>query len=295
MNTFPRTLVSVRAPPIKCQGIKTDLVPFIASQVKWDGGGKWIEPFLGSGAVALNIKPDRALLCDHNPHIIRFYQALQKGEITTQQVREFLEVEGSLLREVGERHYYAVRERFNREYNPLDFLFLNRACFNGLMRFNRSGKFNTPFCRKPERFSPAYITRIVNQVQTTADTLADRDWEFRVCDWRQCLMSANAPDFLYLDPPYIGRHAEYFSTWTTEDAQTLSEVLRGVSCGFALSMWESNPHRKNEYLETFSGWTVKVTTDHFYHVGSHLDLRNPVVEALLLSPTPPDSASGSTI
>ena len=59
-------------PPIKCQGIKTKLVPFIIENVQRDENGLWIEPFVGTGAVAFNIAPARALLCDKNRHIISF-------------------------------------------------------------------------------------------------------------------------------------------------------------------------------------------------------------------------------
>jgi len=77
-----------------------------------------------------------------------------------------------------------VRDRFNREASPYDFLFLNRACFNGMVRFNRKGGFNVPFCRKPDRFRPAYITKICNQLKWAASVMKDKDWTFlvRVCD-----------------------------------------------------------------------------------------------------------------
>lgn len=51
-------------PPIKSQGIKTKLVPWIkecASHVSYD---RWVEPFMGTGVVAFNIQPKSALLCD---------------------------------------------------------------------------------------------------------------------------------------------------------------------------------------------------------------------------------------
>jgi len=69
--------MKVKVPPLKIQGIKTKLVPFILKNITWHGNGKWIEPFLGSGVVAFNVRPDRALLADVNPHIISVYQAIR--------------------------------------------------------------------------------------------------------------------------------------------------------------------------------------------------------------------------
>ena len=162
-------------PPIKCQGIKTKIVPIIHGSVPKSVQGMWIEPFCGSCAVALNVKPERALLTDTNTHIIALYQKIQEGIITPEIVRSFLVCEGEKLSELGEKHYYEVRSRFNEIHDSLDFLFLNRACFNGVMRFNQKGKFNVPFCHKWDRFRPAYITKIVNQIKNFKRVLHGRD------------------------------------------------------------------------------------------------------------------------
>src|SRR6185503_5944602 len=99
MNNLPFQIGHVRVPPIKCQGIKTKLVPFILNSIKWAAtdNARWIEPFLGSGAVALNLAPERALLADTNRHIIDFYKAIQGGKINPSIVREFLICEGRKL------------------------------------------------------------------------------------------------------------------------------------------------------------------------------------------------------
>jgi len=119
---------------------------------------------MGTGAVAFNVAPQRAVLCDANPHLINFYSGIASGEITPEVVKEYLIREGELLLSKGEDHYYFIRDRFNSEHSPLDFLFVNRAGFNGMIRFNRKGGFNIPFCRKPQRFAQAYVTKITNQV-----------------------------------------------------------------------------------------------------------------------------------
>lgn len=270
-------------PPIKCQGIKTKLVEDIGRIVAGYSYDRWVEPFCGSCVVAFSIQPSKALLCDTNKHIIRFYNDVGSGTITPGIVREFLSLEGSQLKEKGETHYYSVRERFNEDPSSLDFLFLNRSCFNGVMRFNRRGCFNVPFCRKPDRFSPAYITKIANQVKSVADILSGTEWEFRVSDFRNTLQNLANDDFVYADPPYAGRHVDYFNSWTEQDETDLSSMLDALQCRFALSTWHSNEFRSNSLIE--KNWASDrfriYMKEHYYHVGSTQDLRHPMIEALI--------------
>ena len=274
--------MSAHAPPLKIQGIKTKAVPYIRDSAVWAGDGRWIEPFVGSAVVPLNIGPQRALLGDTNPHLIRFYAAVQAGAVTAATVRAFLEREGAHLLRDGQDHYYRVRERFNDRHDPHDFLFLNRACFNGLMRFNKRGRFNTPFCRKPERFRPAYVTKICNQVQRAADSMAGKAWEFVCADWTDLLGEARDGDFVYCDPPYAGRFTDYFNSWTDDDAAQLESRLKALPCPFLYSMWSENKYRRNDRLhQAFADYEIK-TFSHFYHLGASESLRNGMTEALVV-------------
>ena len=286
MNQLPLKISHAKAPPIKCQGIKTKLVPFIFSSINWLPGdeSRWIEPFLGSGVVALNLVPQRALLADTNQHIIALYKAIQKGELTGSAIRDFLMLEGKKLAVQGADYYYEVRERFNTHGSSFDFLFLNRSCFNGVMRFNRHGRFNVPFGHKPERFTQAYITKIANQVNWAAKQMRDKDWEFRVATWEQLLAEARPKDFVYLDPPYIGRHTDYYNTWSENDAVSLATSAKNLPCGFALSMWLENRYRKNSHLDEYWSGLELRSCSHFYHVGSVETLRNEMEEALVIKP-----------
>ena len=72
----------IYVPPIKSQGIKTKLVPWINSIIPEPFENTWIEPFMGTGVVAFNVVPKRAILCDTNPHLVNFYKAIQNKEIT---------------------------------------------------------------------------------------------------------------------------------------------------------------------------------------------------------------------
>jgi DNA adenine methylase len=264
------------------------LVPFILGNIAWEGQGKWVEPFLGSGVVLFNVAPHRALVSDTNPHVIAFYKAMYDGVVTPGLVRRHLEEEGPRLLEGNRRgkdsYYYTVRERFNKSGNPLDFLFLSRACFNGMIRFNAKGHFNVPFCRKPDRFRPAYITKIVNQVSQIKDIMRGKEWEFRCSDWRAVLQNLDREDFVYLDPPYIGRHTDYYSQWDSRNAEDLATTAWALPCGFAVSMWQENRYRSNNHVLKCWNEAAIRTTSHFYYVGPTEDLRNPVVEALLIKP-----------
>ncbi|NJP09801.1 MAG: Dam family site-specific DNA-(adenine-N6)-methyltransferase [Leptolyngbyaceae cyanobacterium RU_5_1] len=286
MSSLPLQIKRVGVPPIKCQGIKTKLVPFILSQIQWQvqPHSIWIEPFLGSGVVAFNLQPERALLTDTNQHIIAVYQAIQQQRITGAIAREFLICEGEKLSEIGATYYYQVRERFNRTGSPLDFLFLNRSCFNGLIRFNGDGRFNVPFCRKPQRFSQSYITKITNQVDWAARQMAGKDWEFRVAPWQEILQHAKSEDFVYLDPPYIGRHTDYYNAWDHLEAEKLAAVTKTLPSGFAASMWLENQYRKNLHVQTCWSELEMRVCHHFYHVGSKEIWRGEIAEALLIKP-----------
>lgn len=273
--------MKVNVPPIKSQGIKTKLVPWINTIVPHDITGKWIEPFMGTGVVAFNLAPKHALLCDTNPHLINFYQAIADKEITPEIVKEYLNKEGSLLLDAGESHYYEIRERFNDKHHPLDFLFLNRAGFNGMIRFNRKGGFNIPFCKKPKRFAQAYVTKIVNQVSYVSRLLWAKEFEFKCQSFERTISLATSSDIIYCDPPYIGRHVDYFNGWDDEQEQKLFNVLSASNSKFILSTWHHNDFRKNEYIDSLWNEYNILTREHFYHVGGSEKNRNPMIEAVI--------------
>ena len=270
-------------PPIKCQGIKSKLVAWVRANIQWNGEGKWIEPFMGSGVVGFNVKPQRAVFCDNNPHLINFYNGINNGVINAGVVRNFLELEGKNLSKRGADYYYEVRERFNQKHEVLDFLFLNRACFNGVVRFNGKGGFNVPFGHKPDRFSKAYITKITNQVEWVVKYTRVCDWTFVCQDFRTTLSMAVRGDFIYCDPPYAGRHTDYFNKWTEEDEVSLCDYLKKSEAKFILSTWHSNQHRENPYITSLWSKFDIITREHFYHVGAKESNRNPMLEALVVS------------
>lgn len=284
---FPRTLDKVKVPPIKCQGIKTKLVEFIITNIKWNGSGTWYEPFMGSGVITLNAAPRKAVLSDINPHLINFYNSIKSNSITPDKTRKFLTLHGKKLSETDDSsnsYYYEMRERFNENFDPLYFLFLLRSCYNGLIRFNKSGKFNTPFGRKPNRFSKAYITKIVNQVDWVYKILKIKDFTFLCSDWKPIVENLTKKDFIYVDPPYYGRHDTYYDEWSEENALDLVSWSQSTKSGYAISIWLQNRHRRNEFVDKYWGDNIIRTNTHYYFLGSTEDKRSKMEEALVIKP-----------
>lgn len=269
-------------PPIKSQGIKTKLIPLLKNNIKIAHDTLWIEPFLGTGSVVFNLKPQRAILSDKNQYIISLYKGIQRGMITAALVREFLEFHGGLLALRGEEYYKKMRTEFNKNGNPLFFLFLNRADFNGMIRFNRRGEFNVPFCKKKDRFSKAYITKIVNQVKNISEIMQGKEWTFECTSWEKSFAYATDSSYIYLDPPYIGRDTSYVGEWTEKEAIKLSEYSHNTEANVCLSMWKESPFRKNQHLFDYWSDFTWVEQPHFYHVGAKEINRKAVIEVIAL-------------
>jgi DNA adenine methylase len=271
-------------PPIKSQGIKTKLIPWIIDVIP-NSKGRWIEPFLGTGVVAFNARFKEAILNDTNPHIIEFYKNVQNGTIGGPTMRQYLEREGELLSKAnndGYDHYRAVRARFNVDFSPYDFIFLSRAGFNGMMRFSKKGHWNIPFCKKPDRFAPAYVTKIVNQLENVSQIIQPKPyWEFYNKSFAEIIPLAEKDDIIYCDPPYFGRYVDYYNGWTEEDEESLFNLLYKTKAKFILSTWHHNNWRENEMIAKFWNKFNILTKDHFYHSGGKVENRQTVVEALV--------------
>ena len=271
-------------PPIKSQGIKTKLVPWI-KDIAPAVTGRWIEPFLGTGVVAFNSGYKKAVLNDTNPHIIKFYRELQEKNITSSSMKQFLLCEGELLSKAGDNgydHFREVKNRFNKDFSPYDFIFLSRAGFNGMMRFNKKGHWNIPFCKKPDRFAQAYVTKIYNQVAAVSKIIQPEPyWTFFNKSFAEIIPLATENDIIYCDPPYYGRYVDYYNGWTEKDEELLFNLLSETKAKFILSTWHHNDWRENEMIHKFWNKFNIVTKDHFYHSGGSIENRRSVVEALV--------------
>lgn len=182
-------------PPLKWAGGKRWLVPRLSPIWRKHTHRRLVEPFCGGLAVTLGLQPQRALLNDVNPHLINFFEWVRRGLQMNIQMANDREL------------YYANRSRFNDlaakgladtiEAAAL-FYYLNRTGYNGLCRFNKSGRFNVPFGRYK---SINYATDFSSYERVFAQ------WDFRCGDFEGVPLWEE--DFVYADPPYDVEFTQY--------------------------------------------------------------------------------------
>jgi DNA adenine methylase len=197
-------------------------VPKVASLWEQHQQKRYVEPFCGGLAMALGLRPERALLNDINPHLINFYSQIQNGlKLTIEMAND-------------EQLFYAHRDRFNRMIEQSQdqtstaaelFYFLNRTCFNGLCRFNQSGEFNVPF----GTYKNINYVSDFHQYQSLFS-----GWEFTNLDLSA--LPIQKDDFIYADPPYDVEFTTYSSGgFSWEDQKRTAELLAAHSGPVVLS------------------------------------------------------------
>lgn len=178
--------------------------------IKWAGGKRWliqsnqvvipefsgryIEPFLGGGALFFHIAPKSAILSDINPKLIEAYQAIKD---------DWKQIEKKLRyyqRKHSKDFYYQERslQRKTPTERAAQFLYLNRTCYNGLYRENLNGVFNVPIGTKNNVFLPDDNFELASLILGPAT--------LKACDFEETLDHAEKDDLVFLDPPYTTAH-----------------------------------------------------------------------------------------
>ena len=278
--------MNVIVPPIKIQGKKTKLVPKIMEIANdlLDNHPEidtWVEPFLGSGVVAFNCpgRIKKVIVNDINPHIIKFYKGVADGIITSDKIMEVFEIHNQNLLKGGVDYYNEIRDRFNQSFDTMDFLFLTRTGFNGVMRFNGSGKWNVPFCKLNNRLSKNVIEDLTDSVNELSRLFKSNEFTFYNKSFEEVIATAPENSIFYCDPPYYGLQVQYFKGWGKEDEIRLNEMLKDKV--FIYSTWLDDGLKNNPMIKDYwSDYEIE-SRDHKYNVAEQAKERNHVKEGLI--------------
>lgn len=203
-------------PFVKWIGGKRSLLTHLHEHLP-DSFNDYYEPFVGGGALFFSLGPRlattgrRAVLSDNNFELVVAYQVIKK------QPEALIEA----LCHHNERHckqyYYRVREQQPSE--PVDvaarFIYLNKTCYNGLYRVNKSGEFNAPMGSYK---NPNIIA--AENILACSETLTFA--KIQVGDFAQ--LEPRAGDFVYLDPPYHPTDEQSFTQYTKENFTEKDQV-----------------------------------------------------------------------
>ena len=220
-------------PVLKWAGGKSQMLDILLPLVP-EQYGKYIEPFLGGGAMFFALAPKEAVIADSNPEIVNLYNVIADN------VEALIEALGTFSNEKD--FYYEVRKqdwmRLSCIQAAARTIYLNRTCFNGLYRVNKKGQFNVPFgyYKKPN---------ICDAGNLRQASLALKGKEIVQGDYKHILSEYAEPgDFIYLDPPYLPV-SEYsdFKRYTKEqfyeeDHRELAQEVRrlcGIGCHVVLT------------------------------------------------------------
>lgn len=281
---------SMIIPPIKIQGKKTKIVPKImeiADEILNEHPeiDTWVEPFLGSGVVAFNCpgRIKKVIVNDINPHIIKFYKGVADGTINPDRIREVFDIHNQNLLKDGYDYYNRIKDRFNQSFDTMDFLFLTRTGFNGVMRFNNSGKWNVPFCKLNNRLSKNVIDDLASSVDELSRLFKSKDFTFYNKSFEEVIESAPENSIFYCDPPYYGLQVQYFKGWGKEDEIRLNEMLKDKV--FIYSTWLEDGIRENMMINEYWGEYEIEGKKHKYNVAEKAEKRNQVTEGLIYPKT----------
>lgn len=216
------------------------------SFLKWPGGKgrimelllpyfttdcQFIEPFAGAGNIFINVSAESYILADSNHDLINVYRWLKDDlALVYNTTKALFDTEND---------FYDIRNQFNqpkfRQSVKLaaQFIWLNRHCFNGVCRYNKSGKFNVPKGKHKNIYFPG------EELINFSDKLIDYDVSLFACDFSSTIKLADSGSVIYCDPPYLSKHKDSFVGYTANgfdysQTQVLANclydaVLRGAT------------------------------------------------------------------
>ena len=210
--------MNIAKPFLKWAGGKGQLLEqierFLPKDLSQGSLTRYMEPFVGSGAVFLSIAQKYPVadffISDINKELILAYQTIQKDvgrliDILSEIQSKYL----SLTEGDRQEYYYYIRSQFNSQSPTINFqsyssawlertaqiIFLNKTCFNGLFRVNSKGEFNVPMGRyKKPLICHADNLKLIGKILQRTQIYQG--------DFTQCQAWVDSQTFVYFDPPY---------------------------------------------------------------------------------------------
>ena len=180
--------------------------------LKWAGGKRWlvqnyshffpvnynkyIEPFLGSGAVFFHLLPKRSILADSNKDLVNTYKSIKDNwEKVYQKLKEHQS------KHSADYYFYIRNSKPKNDFSrAARLIYLNRTCWNGLYRVNLKGEFNVPMGTKQKVILDTDNFERYSKILKNSKLLVN--------DFENIFKMSSKNDFIFVDPPYTVKHGD---------------------------------------------------------------------------------------
>lgn len=235
---------TILKPMIKYRGGKSKEISFFKDYFPCDYS-RYVEPFLGGGAVFFYLNPRKAIVNDINPRLIQFYKSIKNNFVQTQ--KDLIELEtlynanqdeflkrklnfDGFVENKNESLYYKIRDMFNGKIpsnysEGAIYYFINKTSYSGMLRYNSNGEYNVPFGR---------YKRLNTSVITTSHHLLLKRTQIYNVDFTKIFEKTKPDDFVFLDPPYDCTFTDYGNStdldFAEKDQTRLAQEYKNLSC-----------------------------------------------------------------
>lgn len=215
------------APILKWAGGKRQLLPQLLPLIP-SSYNRYFEPFVGAGALLFALEPSKAVINDANSELMNVYQVIKTSP----------ELLIEILKKYEKKHdkefYYYIRniDRDRKKFEKKSdvekaarTIYLNRTCYNGLYRVNKSGFFNTPIGRNTS-------IQIVNEkgILNISNYLNTAKVKMMNTDYKKVLSTAKEGDFVFLDPPYYPTNKDSFLRYDSNPFNETEQIKLKEQC-----------------------------------------------------------------
>ena len=195
-NIISEQLIKLK-PIIKWSGGKSDEIKLFKKYIPHTYN-IYLEPFIGGGAVYFYTNPKKAVISDVHPELIDLYQSIKDG--FSEDIYNFM-----VNNKNDEETYYKIRDEMvinSKLDNAMRFYYQRKTCFRGMLRYNKSGKFNIPFGKYKNINFEELKNKNYEELLKRTD-IYNKPFDYIFENYN------DDNNFMFLDPPYDSEFTDY--------------------------------------------------------------------------------------